>query len=315
MKVGIGWAAGVLTGALAVGGITAAAIQVNSSEDCTSAALGCVASADKAASNVANKTSAAALAAAQTKLATATQTLGGTSGDATAALATATSVLGSGSGLAGGAVGTAQKTLESTLTKQLNIITGALNSASKTVADYKSGKISATDLAKVYNTVNGQLKTAKKEIDLVFATADSVMKTAEKSGLAALPLGAEYRGLLKSVKGQVDKLYKTASTEFKGAFSTVSDTLRITNGVPGLNTVPGVDGVLKDLPVGDPLKTVTETTKGLGLPVGDVTKLVDGLTKSLPLDVLGGATGGVTGGVTDTGNLPVVGPLLGGLLG
>lgn len=307
MKVGIGWAAGVLTGALAVGGITAAAIQVNDSKDVG----GSVAAADKAASTAATKTSAAALAAAQSKLATATSTLGGTSTDATKALATATSVLGTGSGLAGGAVGTAQKTLETTLTKQLNIITSALNSASKTVADYKSGKISATDLSKVYNTVNAQLKTAKKEIDLVFSTADAAMKTAEKSGLAALPLGKEYRTLLKSVKGQVDKLYKTASTELKSAFSTVSDALRITNGLPGLNTVPGVDGVLKDLPVGDPLKTVTETTKGLGLPVGDVTKLVDGLTKSLPLDVLGGATGGVA----DTDNLPVVGPLLGGVLG
>lgn len=313
MKIGVGWAAGVLTGALAVGGITAAAIQVNGgSDNCAgvkssaASASGCTsASGNKAAASAANSASKAALAAAQTKLKTATAGVGGASTDVTKSLVAASGLLGSSSGLAGvGNLAASQKDLEKVLAKQLAIITSSLGSADKVVSDFQSGKVSATDLAKVYNTVNGQLKTAKKEIDLAFTAADAAMKLAEQQGLAKLGLGSQYRGLVKTAKGQVDKLYKQATTEFKGAFGTVSNALSLSNGVAGLPAIPGAGDVLKQLPVGDPRKTVTDATKGL--PVGDVTKVVDGVKKNLPLDlgntlnsvpIVGGTVGGLLGGL------------------
>ncbi|MGQ0466614.1 MAG: hypothetical protein ACT4QG_14980 [Sporichthyaceae bacterium] len=301
MKIGVGWAAGVLTGALAVGGITAAAIQVNGgSDNCSGAA--CVAAGDKSAANAANSASKAALAAAQTKLKTATAGVGGASTDVTKSLVQASGLLDSTSALGGSGVAASQKELEKVLAKQLGIITSALGSADKIVSDFQSGKVSATDLAKVYNTVNGQLKTAKKEIDLVFSAADAAMKLAEKQGAAALGLGSQYRGLLKTAKGQVDKIYKSANTEFKGAFGTVSNALSLSNGVAGLPAIPGATDALKLLPTGDPLKTVTDATKGL--PTQDVTKVVDDVKKNLPID-LGKTLDGV----------PIVGGTVGGLLG
>lgn len=311
MKIGVGWAAGVLTGALAVGGITAAAIQVNGgSDNCAgvkssaASASGCTsASDDKAAASAANSASKAALAAAQTKLQSATAGVGGASTDVTKSLVAASGLLDSTSGRTASGVVASQKDLEKVLAKQLAIITSSLGSADKIVSDFQSGKVSATDLAKVYNTVNGQLKTAKKEIDLAFTAADAAMKLAEKQGVATLGLGSQYRGLVKTAKGQVDKLYKSATTEFKGAFGTVSNALSLSNGVAGLPAIPGASDVLKQLPVGDPLKTVTDATKGL--PTGDVTKLVGDVKKNLPVDlgktldsvpILGGTVGGLLGG-------------------
>ncbi|MGQ0845232.1 MAG: hypothetical protein ACT4QF_13980 [Sporichthyaceae bacterium] len=324
MKIGVGWAAGVLTGALAVGGITAAAIQVSNNDDAcakastsSASALGCV-SADKTASaagNAANSASKAALASAQSQLKTATASLGKT--DATKALSTASGLLDTGgvlagTGVAGNAASDAQKQLESTLAKQLGIVTSTLNSAQKLVADFQSGKINATDLAKQYKVLAAQLKTAKKQIDLVFSTASDAMKLVAKQNSALAPINSQYQALLKTAKSQFNSLYGTATKEFGGAFGTVSNALSITNGVAGLPAIPGAGDALKTLPVGDPLKTVTDLTKGL--PTSDVTKVVEDVQKNLPVDlgktlesvpVVGGTVGGLLNGTT--------GGLLGGL--
>lgn len=304
MKIGVGWAAGVLTGALAVGGITAAAIQVNGgSDNCAdSKSSACAAAGNKSAASAADSASKAALAGAQSKLQTATAGVGSASTDVTKSLVQASGLLNSTSGLAGGGVASSQKELEKVLAKQLDIVVKALGSADSTVSAFKAGDVSAADLANVYNTVNASLKTAKKEIDLAFSAADAAMKLAEKQGAAALGLGSQYRGLLKSAKGQVDKLYTSANTEFKGAFGTVSNALSLSNGVAGLPAIPGATDALKLLPTGDPLKTVTDATKGL--PTKDVTKLVDDVKKNLPVDL---------GKTLDS--VPIVGGTVGGLLG
>lgn len=307
MKIGVGWAAGVLTGALAVGGITAAATRVNGDQDAcanvetsSASASGCAAADDKSARAAANKTSAAAWAAAQSKLKTATAGIGGTSADATKALATASGLLEGSTGA--GAVLDSHRKLESTLAKELMTIAAALDSAEKTVAAFKAGELGATDLATSYNTVNGQLKAAKQRIDGAFKTADGAMKMAQKQGHAALGLSNRYSGLLKTAKGQVDKLYKSAAAEFKGAFGTASNALAITNGVAGLPTIPGAGDAMKQLPIGDPATIVKELTRQV--PAGDANKVVEDVKKNLPREVVD----------TLPVDLPIVGPILGGLL-
>jgi len=117
------------------------------------------------------------------------------------------------------------------------------------------------------------------------------MKLAEKQGAAALALGSQYRGLIKTAKGQVDKLYSSATGEFKSAFGTVGSALAITNNVAGMPTIPGAREVLKQLPAADAAdvtKVVGDLTKKL--PVGEQQQLLDDVAKNLPLvgELLGG---------------------------